>query len=155
MDGLLQPMGNSRRDRGVQGVVPEELFDAAKLAGGGLLGLLVPEGVLLLLVQGSEFALLLHSTTSSCLLEKDGEGLAGAMELAAHRIGGLVGKGADLFIAQLLVGDQQEEQPVFRGEAVQGCLDALAQLLGLEDPQRRIGLGGMCRSCQACWRLRQ
>ena len=53
---------------------------------------------LFLLLLG-KFGLTFHIYTSSGLLEQDGEGFAGAVQLASHRVGGLLGQRADLFIA--------------------------------------------------------
>ena len=73
---------------------------------------------LFLLLLG-KFGLTFHTWTSSGLLEQGGESLAGAVELASHRVGGLFSQRADLFIAQLFVGHQQQQQPIFRGQPIE------------------------------------
>jgi len=49
------------------------------------------------------------------LMEQGGKGLSGAVEFTSHRVGGLFGQHANLFIAQLFVGDQQQQKPIFGG----------------------------------------
>ena len=71
-----------------------------------------------------------------------GEGLAGAMQFAAHGIGGLADERGDFVVAQFLVRDEQQQQLVFVGQGIEGFLDALAEFLGFQDAQRRIGRGG-------------
>src|SRR5690349_9518666 len=80
--------------------------------------------------------------SSSGLLEKDSEGLAGAVKFAAHGIGGLIGQGGHLVITHLFISHQQQQQTVFRGQTIQRLLNALSQLFGFQDPQRRIRPGG-------------
>jgi len=119
----------------MQRIMPEHFLHTGELLRRRRLRLLLAGGELFLLL-GGEFGLTFHIWTSSGLLEQGGEGLAGAVELASHRVGGLLGQRADLFIAQLFVGDQQQDQPVLSWQPVQRGLDALTQFLRFEDPER-------------------
>jgi hypothetical protein len=101
-------MADHRRHRSVQGIVPQHFLHAVKLYGGSLEGLLVLDSLMfVLLFLRSEFDPAFHELTSSGLLKKGGEGLAGPMQLATDSVGGLFGERADLFVAQFFVGDQQ------------------------------------------------
>jgi hypothetical protein len=51
-----------------------------------------------------------------------GERFAGPMQLAAHCVRGLFGEFADLVVAQLLVGHQQQQEAIFLGKLFQGLL---------------------------------
>jgi hypothetical protein len=64
------------------------------------------------------------------------------MQFAAHGIGGLPGERRDLFVTELLVGYQQEQQAVFFGQRIERLLNALAEFPGFQHAQRRIGRGG-------------
>jgi hypothetical protein len=106
-----QAVGNRRRNRRVERVVPQHLVRGIELACGGLGG----RGRLgLLLCFGSEFGLAFHSTISSKrfhwvtqvpgtsgvrLFKQDGEGLASAMEFAPNGIRSLLRKSTDLLVA--------------------------------------------------------
>ena len=106
-DGFFQPVGDGGRHRCVRRIMPQHLIHTGELARGRCLRLLLRRRELFLLLLG-KFRLAVHTLTSSGLLEQVGENLAGAVELASHRVGGLLGQRADLFIAQFLVGDQQQ-----------------------------------------------
>ena len=54
------------------------------------------------------------------------------MEFAAHRVSRLAGQRRDLVVTHFLIGDQQQEQPIFRRQAIQRVLDSLAQLVQLK-----------------------
>src|SRR6185437_7070191 len=73
--------------------------------------------------------------------KKGGESFAGAMQFAAHGVGGLLGENADFLVAQLFVSDEQEEETVFIGQCVEGFLDAFAKFLGFKDAKGRVALG--------------
>ena len=72
------------------------------------------------------------------LLEKHGESLARAMQLAAHGVRGLFGEGGDFVVTHLLVRDQQQQQAVFVRKTVERLLDPLAEFLELEHAERRV-----------------
>ena len=76
------------------------------------------------------------------LMKEGGEGFAGTMQFAAHGVAGLAGERADFVVAELFVGDEQEEELILLGKGVEGFLDALAQLLRLEHAQGILGAGG-------------
>jgi len=52
---------------------------------------------------------------SAGLSESGGKGLSGPMKLAADGVGGLVGDLRDGVVAQLLIGNEQEQDAVFLG----------------------------------------
>lgn len=58
------------------------------------------------------------------------------MEFAPDGIGRLVGQGANFLVAKLFVCHEQKQEPILRGQLIEGGLDSLAQFLYLEDPQR-------------------
>ncbi len=91
-------MGDVGRHRRMQRIMPQHFFHAGELPRGGGLRLLLRGRELFLLLRG-KFGLTFHIYTSSGSLEQDSEGFAGAVELASHRVGGLIGQRADLFIA--------------------------------------------------------
>ena len=96
-----------------------------------------------------------------------GKGPAGAMQFAAHGISGLADERGDFLVAQFLVRDEQQQQPVFVGKLFQRFLDPVAKFLDFQNAQRGIGLGGRVfqmdssalvtrlRLCQLCRRLQQ
>ena len=87
-------------------IVSQHFFDGCKLVDGLILGPLF-NAALLFLLQRNVFGLVFHGS-SGRLSKQDREGLAGAMQLPAHRISRLLGERRDLVITQLLVSDQQE-----------------------------------------------
>jgi len=107
-------MGDGRWNGSVQGVVAQHLLDGFKFANRFLLRLLRANGLLLLfglLVDGNFFRRI-HKTTSSGFLEKDGKGLASAVELATNSIGGLIREGGDLVVTHLLISHEEQEQAI-------------------------------------------
>jgi len=124
-DRFLQPVGDCGWHRRVQRIMPQHLLHTGKLLRGRCLRLLLRGCELLLLLRG-KFGLTFHTWASSGFLEQGGEGLAGAVELASHRVGGLFGQRADLFIAQFLVGDQQQQEPIFARQPIERLLNAFA-----------------------------
>jgi hypothetical protein len=54
------------------------------------------------------------------------------VELSPDGVRTLIRQLSHLFVAEFLVGDEQQEQAVFRGEGIEGTLDPFAQLLGLQ-----------------------
>ena len=71
-----------------------------------------------------------------------GKGFSGAIQFSAHGIGGLADERGNGFVAQFLVGHEQQQEAVFVRQLVQGFLNALAEFLGLENAQGRIAAGG-------------
>ncbi len=78
-------------------------------------------------------------------MEAFGEGSSCAVEFAADGIDGLVGDCSDILITERFIGDQEEEQAIFRWEGVERFLYDLAELLGFQQAQRgmRTGTGGL------------
>jgi hypothetical protein len=71
------------------------------------------------------------------------ESFAGPMQLAAHGIAALAGENADLFVAQLLIGHEQQQKAIFFGNSLESFLDALPELTRFEDAQGTFrGTGG-------------
>jgi hypothetical protein len=87
-------------------IVAQHRFDVGELADGLSLGLLLG-GNLLFLLFGRKFGVAFHFGTLGGFVELHGKGLACAMQFSPDRIRGLFGQCADLFVAQLFVGDQQ------------------------------------------------
>lgn len=77
--------------------------------------------------------------------ECEGEGFAGAVKFSTNRIRSLPGEFPDLLITQLLIGNQQEQQTVFRRQSVERPLNPLSQFLGFQNAKRigRSGPGGI------------
>ncbi len=73
--------------------------------------------------------------------EGGGEGFAGPVQFAADGVRGLAGEVGDFGVAQFLIGDEEEEESVFLGHAVEGGADAFAQFLDFEHAERGV-LGG-------------
>src|ERR1043166_1891191 len=71
-------------------------------------------------------------------LEKQGESLPRAMQLATHGVRGLFGELGDFVVTQLLVGDQQQQQAIFVRKSIERLLDPLAEFLDLQHPKRRV-----------------
>ena len=61
------------------------------------------------------------------------------MQFAAHGVRGLADERGNFVVAQLFVGDKQKQQAVFVWQGIQGLLDTLAQFLGFQNTQGRIG----------------
>jgi len=101
----------------MQGIVPQQLFRSSKLEGCLFLSLL-GSGLLLrlLLFLRIEFDLVLHDDTSSSPFKENGKGLRARCSLPRTAFGRLLREGADLFVAQLLICDQQQQQPILRGQ---------------------------------------
>jgi hypothetical protein len=124
-DRFFQPVGDGGRHRRVQRIMPEHLLYTGELLRGRCLRLLLGGCELLLLLLG-KFGLTFHTRTSTGFLEQGGESLAGAVEFASHRVGGLLRQRADLFIAQFFVGDQQQQEPIFGSQPIERLLNAFA-----------------------------
>ena len=58
------------------------------------------------------------------------------MQFTTDGIGTLLGNLADLFVAQVLIRDQEQQAPILLRQAVQGILNSLTQFLGLEGTER-------------------
>ena len=132
-EGLLQALPDCRRHRSVQGVMAQHFFCRGKLAGGRLLGLLARDA-LLFVFEGSKFGLAFHILSG--FLKKDGKRLARPMQFSSYCVGGLLGEGADVFVTKSFVRDEQQQEAIFVRQSVEGFLNALAQFLGFQDPQR-------------------
>src|SRR5512140_1428897 len=135
LQGLLQAPGDPGRYGSMHCVMPQHFIHSLELL--SRLGLLVllRSGLLLflLLVLSGESFWRVHG--SGGLLKDNGEGFASPVEFAPDRVGALRRERGYLVVAQLLVGDEQEQQPVFRGERVQRLLNAFAQFFGFQDAE--------------------
>jgi len=124
LDRFLQPAGDGRRHQRVPRVMPQHFLHAGELPRGRRLRLLLLGRELFLFLL-SKFALAFHVCTSNGFLEQDGKGLPGAVQLAADRVGGLIGQRADLFVTHFFIGDQQQQEPMFRRQPIKRLLDTL------------------------------
>lgn len=79
---------------------------------------------------------------SGGLAEGGGECFAGAMEFAADGVGGLLGEFGDVIVAEVLIRHEEEEDPVFFGEFVEGDADALAEFVHVDIPEGAFGGAG-------------
>ena len=97
-DGFFQPVGDGGRHRRVQRIMPQHLLHAGELLRGDDCVCCCAAASCSCSLLG-KFGLAFHTRTSSGFLKQDGEGLAGAVEFASDRVGGLLGQRADLFVA--------------------------------------------------------
>jgi len=102
---------DGRWHRRVQGVVPHYFFHRGEVARALRAGFLRGELLLAGLCTGSKSVRFFHN--SSGFLKQDGKNLARAMQFPAYGVGRLLGERGDLFVAQLLIGDEQQQQAVF------------------------------------------
>ena len=72
------------------------------------------------------------------MFESRRERLPRAVKFSANRIARLFGKLRDLLVAQILVRDEQQQEPVFTGNCVEAPLNLRAQILRLGDAERRF-----------------
>src|SRR5262245_33056767 len=73
----------------------------------------------------------------------NGERFARAMKFAADSVAALAGQRADFVVTQLLICDQQKQEPIFLGDGLERLLDTLSQFACFEDAQRAFrGAGG-------------
>jgi hypothetical protein len=96
----------------MQCIMPQHFFCCRKLKGRLFLRVLLGLLLLVFVLLRIQF-LVFHG--SSGLLEPDGEGLARTMEFSSDGIRSLLGQETDLFVAQLFIGHQQEQEPVLLG----------------------------------------
>jgi len=122
-------------------VMAQHFFDGVEFQTGLLVGLVMGK-LFLFGLAGRQFRLAFHSGASSGFFKEGGESFAGAMELAPNGIGCLLGQRANLFIAELFIGDEEEQKTVFSRQAVQRFLNALPEFLGFENTERGIGFSG-------------
>jgi hypothetical protein len=121
-DGLCQALGNGRRHFSLGGVVPQKFFRRGKFAGGRLGRRVLRE---LFLFLRAVFGFVFH-TASGGFGKLKGEGFPGAMQFAAHGVGGLFGQGGHFVITEFFIGDEQQEQAIFLGQIRERFLDAFA-----------------------------
>jgi hypothetical protein len=74
------------------------------------------------------------------LLKEKSEGFASPVKFAANGIAGLPGQFANLLVAQLLIRNQQEKEPVLFRQAIQCFLNSLTEFGSFQETQRRFSL---------------
>lgn len=121
--GLFEPFRDLRRHRRLRGVEAEQFLRGGEFLAG--LGLVRGRLLFEVLLFRRKFGLMFHrlgwAVASGGLCEEGGESFPGAMQLAAHGVGGLSHEGGDLLVTQFLIRHQQEQQTVFVGEAIRVC----------------------------------
>ena len=119
------------------GVVSEHFLDRLKLSlHQGLMRVMDFLGLLLLKTGAMKGRF--HGVGSFEFLEGDAEGFSGTMQFTSDGVPALTRKRADLLVAQFLISDEKQEQPIFLWNGVERLLNPFAKFLGFQDAQRMI-----------------